>query len=150
MEHSLALCCIWKTALREPWVSELDKREYESRHIWIWWSCNNQSARFAEAVSVWQNWSEHHESAVTAAFKWIWRDEEKASAAVFELLSFLFGPLKDVKVGLRHGDRRFSFKYLSQNPGGERGLVNFLKILLKDWFMQTWTPLDCQRYFWLM
>lgn len=29
------------------------------------------------------------------------------------------------------------FKYLSQNPGGERGLVNFFKILLKDWFMQT-------------
>lgn len=35
------LRCGWKTALSEPWVSELDKREYESRHIWIRWSCND-------------------------------------------------------------------------------------------------------------
>lgn len=59
MERSLALCCGWKTALREPWVSELDKREYESQHIWLLQLYQIQSAGFSEAACVWQNWSEH-------------------------------------------------------------------------------------------
>lgn len=132
--------------LWEPWVSGLDKREYGSRNIWIWWSCNNQSACFAKAISKWQNWSEHHERAVTDSSKWIWRDEEKTCAGIFERLSFLFGPLKDViwDWDVQTGDS-LPFKYLSQHSGGGKELVNFLIILLKDLFMQIWTPLDRQK-----
>lgn len=144
MERSLALCCGWKTTLREPWVSELDKREYESWHIWIWWSCNNQSARFAEAISVWQNWSEHHERAVTDFSKSIQRDEEKTSAGVFELLSLLFGPLKDV---IWDWDMemlcRFSIYHtiLEREGVGEFPHNSFKRFVYAD-MKSTW-PVDC-------